>query len=844
VRIYGNYFDMDPVNPNSHRKRNYNNACYAPSTLSHAEARRIRKRVLDQRKLALAGSSMPSQHTPTLQCGHFDPDFVKTIKGGKVRIPAYRPRPEPLLSLARFDGDVVSKTFMQNIRQYNCLFAFTSMGAHIDRSLNDGRGPPVFKVCGQIHHRIGSLLPMTDQPPKFLQLYVYDTSHEVNNRIRSLSSDDAPDSPIQPQIVNELLQMLDTHNPFAKKFRIAKKRLTEHANEEFIIRIIGAKEGDPVQYDMPTTDDLAMLVIGDFSLETFKRDIIIETRNSELKRISSLHPAYMALQYPLLFPYGERGFQVGVMYSGIQNKQPNSRIHMTMQDYYCYQFHYKPGQPNPFLSYGILSNQAKVDARACIDENRLTYILNNQDKLRIENLQELDPKSTNAAIRVRIIRKWEFRGATNDGPLRHVNLILADEQGTAIHAEIQAALVADKGSLIQIDKVYELKRFRVAPSRNYYKPVDNSMMIQFTLYTQAKLVQDPPPTFPRYAYKLTSFENIGNNVDNKTYLIDVLGILTEIGSLHHVGYNNSNIIRDIFLKDINNTSTKVTLWGHQASSFSVDNNCDENDNKPVVVLFVGCLAKRFKGEAYLSATAACTWYFNPDIPEAQVYYSNNKVSNALSLYHASYKMVDGGSHPVSSATSLHPRHLLGTNVHRAMGQKLSSARRYKLSFIATDGTSEAEFFCFDTIAKRIVGKSCQTLFSTSDVSRGPPPDLAAIVSLKFTFAVTINMSAFSVTNRVFSILSVLTNHGRQASIPCATENLSQQQMLTQDNILDVITTQESPATSFAKLSTSTKQENVPRRRLTYSEMLQDTNVDEQVSAELNKDSLASPPKKY
>jgi hypothetical protein len=38
-------------------------------------------------------------------------------------------------------------------------------------------------------------------------------------------------------------------------------------------------------------------------------------------------------------------------------------------------------------------------------------------------------------------------------------------------------------------------------------------------------------------------------------------------------------------------------------------------------------------------------------------------------------MVDGGSHPVSSATSLHPRHLLGTNAHRAMGQKLSSGNR-------------------------------------------------------------------------------------------------------------------------------------------------------------------------
>jgi hypothetical protein len=47
------------------------------------------------------------------------------------------------------------------------------------------------------------------------------------------------------------------------------------------------------------------MLVGDFSLENFKRDIIIETRNQELKGISSLHLAYMALQYPLLFPYGE-----------------------------------------------------------------------------------------------------------------------------------------------------------------------------------------------------------------------------------------------------------------------------------------------------------------------------------------------------------------------------------------------------------------------------------------------------------------------------------------------------------------------------------------------------------
>jgi hypothetical protein len=49
-----------------------------------------------------------------------------------------------------------------------------------------------------------------------------------------------------------------------------------------------------------------------------------------------LHPAYMALQYPLLFPYGERGFQVGVAYSDTRVRGINSRAHITMQEYYCY----------------------------------------------------------------------------------------------------------------------------------------------------------------------------------------------------------------------------------------------------------------------------------------------------------------------------------------------------------------------------------------------------------------------------------------------------------------------------------------------------------------------------
>jgi hypothetical protein len=74
---------------------------------------------------------------------------------------------------------------------------------------------------------------------------------------------------------------------------MARDRLADYENQDFSIRIIGAREGDSVQYNLPTTDELAMLIVGDFSMDTLKRDIIIETRNKDLKQISSLHPAYM-----------------------------------------------------------------------------------------------------------------------------------------------------------------------------------------------------------------------------------------------------------------------------------------------------------------------------------------------------------------------------------------------------------------------------------------------------------------------------------------------------------------------------------------------------------------------
>ncbi|KAM0832333.1 hypothetical protein ACQ4PT_064970 [Festuca glaucescens] len=315
--------------------------------------------------------------------------YNNCCKGGKVFIAPFRRPPEFLQALLHFDGPVRTKKFIDKIRQYNCLFAFTSMGATIDRSVNSGGGPNVFKICGAVCHRIGSLLPVEGETPKYAELYIYHGGYEADNRIQALNKDDKAEGGLDKDIVKGLEIMLNAHNSLVKQFRMAKQVLAENEFADVSIRIVAPGELDGPQFNLPSTDELACLVFGEVTLEAPKRDIIIRCRGSGLQRISSLHPAYMSLQYPLLFPYGERGFQLGVKYIGADILDPKKRKKMTMQDYYCFCSHYREGQHNPYLSCGLLSDQAVVDSRACIDEARLHFIQLSNDDLRSESLQGL-----------------------------------------------------------------------------------------------------------------------------------------------------------------------------------------------------------------------------------------------------------------------------------------------------------------------------------------------------------------------------------------------------------------------------------------------------------------------
>ena len=84
---------------------------------------------------------------------------------GKVKLPLLKKTPPLLNELLDPLGGQQSKTFRTQIRSYNAMFAMTFMGGKVDNRVNDGRGPYIFRLNGQTHHRIGTLLPNNGEDP-------------------------------------------------------------------------------------------------------------------------------------------------------------------------------------------------------------------------------------------------------------------------------------------------------------------------------------------------------------------------------------------------------------------------------------------------------------------------------------------------------------------------------------------------------------------------------------------------------------------------------------------------------------------------------------------------------
>lgn len=240
-------------------------------------------------------------------------------------------------------------------------------------------------------------------------------------------------------------------------------------------------------------------------------------------------------------------------------------------------------------------------------------------------LPALRPHDWHSTIYVRVCRKWEYRGGTDDGPIQHVDLVLVDEQGNSMYGEIPAQEVQAKSPLIEENGIYVISRFRVSNAKSGYRPVDARYMVEFTLHTTVSAARTDMPDFPKHAYKIVPIDALPAHAGDTKNFLDTIGTLVGVSDVHTVHLPNKpvpTLSRHIILRDLSYSEIKITLWGQRATAFTTAGVYNASDAKPIVVLFVGGLMKSFQGNYYLSANAASRWYFNPSIPEARQFYAS------------------------------------------------------------------------------------------------------------------------------------------------------------------------------------------------------------------------------
>ena len=84
-----------------------------------------------------------------------------------------------------------------------------------------GKGPYCFRINGQVYHTISQLLPETGCAHKFSQLYLYDSTAELNAHSKVFNN-------LDNTILQKLQDMINSINPYAALYHRIRDILHEN----------------------------------------------------------------------------------------------------------------------------------------------------------------------------------------------------------------------------------------------------------------------------------------------------------------------------------------------------------------------------------------------------------------------------------------------------------------------------------------------------------------------------------------------------------------------------------------------------------------------------------------
>lgn len=189
---------------------------------------------------------------------------------------------------------------------------------------------------------------------------------------------------VKQNIVEDIRNVLHKYNPYARNYRIIRDTI-EKDNQLIIQMKILVKRGiDGRRYNMPTTSEVAALIVGDLDGPDLDRDIIVESQSNYLKCISVFEPAYLPLQYSILFLREEDGYRNDILFSDVSGAQSIKRKKVSMREWFPYRIQHRENDKFSLVVSKRLFQQFLVDVYSTIDSSRLLWVRTHQKELRAD----------------------------------------------------------------------------------------------------------------------------------------------------------------------------------------------------------------------------------------------------------------------------------------------------------------------------------------------------------------------------------------------------------------------------------------------------------------------------
>ncbi|GJW19265.1 hypothetical protein Tco_0026701 [Tanacetum coccineum] len=196
---------------------------------------------------------------------------------------------------------------------------------------------------------------------------------------------------IDRNIINEVKDVLDTSSDLVKTFRRARDRYNEDNKQNIRIMVVAKRGKDGRTYNLPTANEVAGLIVGDFDTCVEQKDIMIEKHHEGLECINIFHPLYLALQYPLLMSCAQDGYHLDIPHRKKSGQPATGKKDKTvsMGEWFAYQIQDRTNQENLFVRRGHLFQQFLVDGYNMVKKKCFYFHRSKQSKVRCDTYSNI-----------------------------------------------------------------------------------------------------------------------------------------------------------------------------------------------------------------------------------------------------------------------------------------------------------------------------------------------------------------------------------------------------------------------------------------------------------------------